>query len=562
MKIQSVSINFYRKYQTKQKQNLVSDPISSQKYNSIENKSSISFSGLISNSDLIKNGYKVAQVTNNKISNQDNAIIITSADKFLAFQNSPNIWNKKIILLDDIDLNGAEIKPIGNASKPFRGEFNGNGCKISNFKINNPDGRNIGLFGKCENAKISNLEIEGASIRGKQQVGGIAGYATNSEFTNCGFSGYIEGEKKLGGLIGLSKLNKIRNCHSTGTIKISSGSYNGSLFDDNQQFSVEGITGGLIGADEESQIATSYSYATMLTREQSGGLVGYAQRTNIKDCCYKGVIHDDNKTGGLIGWGLHSSVNTSYALSNLGNIIGNDSNNQISSSYDDIEDITYSPYDYWDSVAWHLKRGKLPRLYCQIKNATAEELYLEDINSDIKTSRISNVPTFDNKVNEEIELNLSPPRHYDENEQLLDSIKKSTNGEYLRLTFSNIVTSIRYQDSSGGNSCDKYDELLVALVQNKNMDINSTYERSSDDLEGGRWYNIHCSPLFILTCLNKPYVLREALKRDDVDYTAGSGYSRSKTILNQAIEHHIDECAYVLLTTPKMREYIAERVSE
>ncbi len=562
MKIQSVSINFYKKYQAKQKQNLVSDPIPSQKYNSIENKPSISFNGLIPNSDLIKNGYKVAQVTNNKISNQDNAIIITSADKFLALQNSPNIWNKKIILLDDIDLNGAEIKPIGNASKPFRGEFDGNGCKISNFKINNPDGRNIGLFGKCENAKISNLEIEGAAICGKQQVGGIAGYAANSKFINCGFDGYIEGEKKLGGLIGLSKLNEIKNCHSTGTIKINSGSNNGSLFDDNQHFSAEGITGGLIGADEESQIATSYSHATLLTREQSGGLVGYAQRTNIKDCCYKGVIHDDNKTGGLIGWGLHSSVNTSYALSNLGNIIGDDSNNQISSSYDDIEDITYSPYYYWNSDAWHLKRGKLPRLDCQIKNMTPEELFIDDINADIKIGKIPTVHGTDFNIKDKVKLNLLPPKHYDENNELLKQIKKSTDNKYLRETFGDVVTAIRNQNLLGKNSSDKYDELLLAIVQNKNMDINSTFESATDDLNSGRWYNVWCSPLFILTCMNKAYILSEALKRDDADYTVGSGYSHNETILNQAIKHHIDECAYVLLTTPKMQEYIAERLND
>ena len=125
---------------------------------------------------------------------------------------------KKIMteLSDDIDLNGAKIKPIGNSERPFSGEFDGNGCKISNFSvIADSDSYNVGLFGKCQNAQLSNIEIYNAHILGGQQVGGIVGLARDSKFDNCFFQGFIQGKKNIGGLIGTSKNNEIKNSATT-----------------------------------------------------------------------------------------------------------------------------------------------------------------------------------------------------------------------------------------------------------------------------------------------------------------------------------------------------------
>ena len=561
MDIKPISIRYNYKNVIQKNLNGVSNPIYLQKNSEDNSKFRISFYGLIPNSELLQKGYCPAKVENNKIMNNDSSIIITSADKFIALTNSPNIWNKKIVLADDIDLNGAKIKTIGNASKPFKGEFDGNGCKISNFVIDNPESRNVGLFGKCENAKISNLTVEKAFIKGKQQVGGIAGYAGNSIFSNNAFSGYVNGEKKIGGLIGLSKQNTLNDCCSAGTLKICDNSYNGGMFEEgSQNFSTACIAGGLIGADEESSILNSYSKSTVFSNEQAGGIVGYAEKTSLKNCDYNGQIVGENKAGGLIGWGNFTDIDSSYAMSNKNNLIGEDLNSNINQSYSNLADIIKEPSKYWDSNIWTLNEGRLPRLVMQVKNMSAEQLFLEDVNTDIKSGRISCIKQFDNKVQEEIKINLAPPKHYSENDELLDKINNSTNNNFLRFTFGCIVSGMYFNDLLGKNSTDRYDELLAALVKNKHMDINTPYERETDDLEDGRWYNIHCNPLFILTCMNKANVLREALKRDDADFTVTSGYKGKETILKQALTHHIDECAYVLLTEPKMRNYIDERL--
>ena len=221
----------------------------------INNKvvSTLSFYGLHPNSYLVNMGYKPAKVENNKITNNENEIIITSPEQFIALNNTSNITNKKIVLGCNIDLQNKEINPIGNMANPFKGEFDGNGYNISNFKISKLKGRNVGLFGTCDKAKISNLSVKNAIIQGKQQIGGLIGYATNCVVDNCEFSGLVQGEKKIGGLIGYSNNNKIKHSYTDGTIEIDE-----QLSKGKDDFSITGIAGGIIGTDEKSELSELY----------------------------------------------------------------------------------------------------------------------------------------------------------------------------------------------------------------------------------------------------------------------------------------------------------------
>ncbi len=559
MKINSISFQYNFINQKKNNSNVASNPILNQTKSENIAKYPISFGSLIQNSDLINAGYKLACIENNKLSNDSDKILINSADKFLAFTNSPNAWNKKIVLTNDIDLSGKEIKPIGNVQKPFKGEFDGNGCKITNFKIDLPQGRNIGLFGKCENAKISNLEIEKAFVKGKEQVGGFAGDASNSELNNCHFQGYISGNKIIGGLIGRGNKNTVTNSSSKCDISSEKdNTYNPFSFEieSNESESI----GGFVGSDYESIINGSYSKSTIKGAEQIGGFVGYTKNSVIKNCIFDGIITGSSKIGSMIGWGENSSIYTSYSLSNQRKFIGYDINNSTSRIYDNIDDLM-SNHCYLDNNIWVKENNKLPRLKIQIEKMQPKELFLEDVNNDIKVGNIHKNPDFDNKVREEIKLNLLPPKHYEENNELLERINNSTNNSELRQIFGRLAASLYYNNLLGKNSTDKYDELFVALIQNKNMDINTRYGSNGEYL-GDSYYNVWCTPLFILTCMNKAYALKEALKRDDADFTVGSGCGNDETILNQAFQHHIDECAYVMLTEPKMQNYIDEHLND
>ena len=556
MKIHPILIQQYNGRNSKTKKTcVVSNPLTTYRPNIEMPNLPVTFGSLIANSELLKMGYKVARVENNKVVNDDDSIMISSPDKFLALLESPNIWNKKIVLTSDIDLAGREIKPIGSASRPFKGEFDGNGCKISNFKIDTPEGRNVGLFGKCENAKISNLSIEKAFIRGNQHVGGFAGYANNCEFKDCLFQGYLEGHKNIGGIVGTSNKNLILESGTECNILAEQkNEYNPFDFD-NELNPAESL-GGLLGSDNGSTIKKSYSNSTLKGIEQIGGLIGYSTNTTVENAVFKGAIIGEIKSGSLFGWAENSNIRNSYALSNKDEFIGFDINNSTSNLYNSIYDLT-SDNIYWDSNVWNKSPGRIPRLSVQEKRMTAKDLFLEDVNTDIKTGRISapyhsNVFRLENKIT----INLAQPKHYDENNEILEKVKNSTDTKELRHIFGKFAVTLKDENLLGKNATDKYDEIFMALIQNPNMDINKTYEHNRDNLEGSLFYNIWCSPLFILTCMNKANILKAALEREDADFTVGSGYSYNETILNQAFEHHIDDCAYVLLTEPKMRDYI------
>lgn len=555
MNIRPISIQYYKQNNVNNKRTTqITNPICVQKQNLL-NTYPISFCGLISNSDLISNGYKIANISDNKISNNDDFIMISSAEKFLALINSPNVWNKKIVLADDIDLNGAEIKPIGSTSKPFRGEFDGNGCKISNFKINAPEGRNIGLFAKVENAKISNLEVSKAYIRGKQQVGGIAGYSKNSNFDNCKFNGYIEGEKKVGGLIALSKQNKIVNCLSSGLIKAQNNSIDDNIFgDNNHQFSTTGIIGGLVSSDEESKIENSFSNATLIGNEQAGGLIGYSERSIIENCCYNGTIASELKSGGLVGWGLNSQISNSYALSNKNNLVGDNNRCLFCNSYYDLKDIAIKPHLLWSSNIWNLNHQRIPRLNFLEDFFESKKIFLDDLNIDIETGKIKNpLQDIDTEViSENIFLNITPPKHFQENDELLKQIRECNDAEVLFNSFNDFILDPKYIIKPSKEIKEEYKEVLLEFVKNPNMNLNKHLNN--------HWYSAGCTPLFVITTINEPYTLQEALKRNDVVPTIISGVCTRKTILERAFDNHIDSCVYVLLTSPKMKNIVEAQI--
>lgn len=80
--------------------------------------------------------------------------------------------NKTILLMNDIDLNNKKWVPIGTKTNAFRGVFNGNDKKIKN--LSNIGGLNyFGLFYSLENAKVTNLTLDGGTIDNELAIGGL-----------------------------------------------------------------------------------------------------------------------------------------------------------------------------------------------------------------------------------------------------------------------------------------------------------------------------------------------------------------------------------------------------
>ena len=98
-----------------------------------------------------------------------------------------NIKSANIKLLNDIKVNLEEITknsqnvkkwiPIGSEESNFLGTFDGNGHSISGLYLNEPEGKNIGLFGYVgPEGSVSNVIIKNSYFCGRQYVGGIVGY--------------------------------------------------------------------------------------------------------------------------------------------------------------------------------------------------------------------------------------------------------------------------------------------------------------------------------------------------------------------------------------------------
>ncbi len=118
--------------------------------------------------------------------------------------NGNTFEGKTVKLGANVDLSktSGSFNPIGDASNPFKGTFDGQGCEIANVYQSGWDfgyewGKygSIGLFGSLENATVKNVTVSGmtAQIEG----GDIAGIAGSAEGT-CVFENITIEDSELG----------------------------------------------------------------------------------------------------------------------------------------------------------------------------------------------------------------------------------------------------------------------------------------------------------------------------------------------------------------------------
>lgn len=128
---------------------------------------------------------------------------ITTADEFEKLTQNSAMWRRNYVLQSDIDLSGRNITPIGNEVTPFYAHFSGDGHKISNLIINQPDSDNVGLFGYVS-GWLYDIITENGSITGRNNVGGIFGYASGTR-GRCVNGNAVSGVRNVGGICGESQ---------------------------------------------------------------------------------------------------------------------------------------------------------------------------------------------------------------------------------------------------------------------------------------------------------------------------------------------------------------------
>lgn len=189
----------------------------------------------------------------------------------------------------DIDLVGSdgdnEFTAIGTRDSPFEGSFDGDGHEITSLNINET-GIYQGLFGYINGATIKNLGVSG-SVKGKYNVGGIAGCAINSTIEQCFSSVNLDSEDTVGGIVGVITGSTVKNCYNRAT------------------FSADCLVGGIVGgAEGESSIENCYNtgsvtgYSTGL----SGGVTGASSSANpLVEYCYYDLEVVTGVTGAVKG---------------------------------------------------------------------------------------------------------------------------------------------------------------------------------------------------------------------------------------------------------------------
>lgn len=216
----------------------------------------------------------------------------TAADIF-NLMNTDTDWDKHFILMNDINVSGINLSPIGFETG-FDGIFNGNSFRIfsspSTNTINMTSDDEIGFFGWItEDGEVYDLGIEGINVVGTDYVGAFCGY-NEGTINNCYSTGTVNGEDYVGGFCGYNEVGAtIENSYSTGNV--SSSGYSAYI-------------GGFCG-DNESSISNCYSVGNVTATADysfAGGFCGYNEDF-ISNCCSYGNVTtsgDDSEGGGFV----------------------------------------------------------------------------------------------------------------------------------------------------------------------------------------------------------------------------------------------------------------------
>lgn len=187
---------------------------------------------------------------------------------------SANIFdNKTVYLANDIDLGGAEWRPIGDyafSRTSFNGVFDGQGYTVSNFKVTEPvrwtekvTEASYGFFGNVKGT-IKNLTIKNATVNPEGgrysaalvgrlhnggcienchvenssvtilhwQVGGLVGQNNNGNISDCSVVGStITGKAAVGAIVGMDMTageHTIENCRVANTALVQNESFGAS----------------------------------------------------------------------------------------------------------------------------------------------------------------------------------------------------------------------------------------------------------------------------------------------------------------------------------------------
>ena len=230
---------------------------------------------------------------------------------------------KTIVLGNNIDLQNKDWTPIGNSTNKFQGDFDGQNHTISNLKVIQEGKGNIGLFGftaaknwNSYTPEIKNLTVHNAIVKGRVNVGAIAGTPYTTEYTNIALTGLVQvdGMAYVGGMFGKNVYEDLTDL----TVNVQPGSYVNANSVENG-IAYRTYAGGVIGFMGENYPEGDYAFAVtnvtsninvIGTTIDVGGITGIAHYGNsFINCSSSGNVtitnaldeDDAAEIGGIAG---------------------------------------------------------------------------------------------------------------------------------------------------------------------------------------------------------------------------------------------------------------------
>lgn len=228
----------------------------------------------------------------------------------------------------------ADFVAIGNSSTPFTGTFNGLGNSITHMTMSGSNEH--GLFGKLNNATISNINFDQVTVSGSGALGVLAGIADNSKIRNVKASNVTVNAGSVtdyqGGLVGQADNSVFANIDVTGTSQLANASnYAAGVVAEasNSQFTNvhsaavvsngKLMAGGLVALSDTSTYSNVSSKGSVTGEQVVGGIIGKAANANDAiSVAWSSAQVNGATSGGLVGE-LHGDIEDSYAT---GNIVG------------------------------------------------------------------------------------------------------------------------------------------------------------------------------------------------------------------------------------------------
>ena len=514
----------------------------------------------------------------------ENPYRIATAKQLVAVRND---LAAHYVLNNDIDLSGySSWNPIGDAMYSFSGSFDGNGHVIRNMTIEvQTSDSYLGLFGYASGAKLTNVVLEDAAIRGtlstgNHQVALLVGKTSKTTLSDCTVSGSIQlvandTSLAIGGIVGQTEGAVIENCVNRAEITLAEestatylycGGIAGSAWSDisacDNYGKITGVSnasiwvGGIVGDGGAVSHCRNYGKVSARSNLETYTVAGIAGRAAVYDSVNYGSVsgYSPVKHGG-----------------NAAGIAGQDSYN-ISNCYNAAAEIT-SKYgsDYLDSTAYRIGctnnsvsdvyslettklNGSIPTTDLGDFRRNGASLGRTELGEKIKELFPNDDPFsgMEEEPSKEFEFKKDNPRFLNNFESFFDFIDKTQHffhGELVKKQWKwfghadDVIPEAYYTHISP----DAYEQLLSGCSERVRKYVESVRIR---------YWNGSCYGMAVAAMLN--YYAPDRVKLSELDSSAGSIYELTAPANSEKVENFINYY-FLMQCLPTLDDFKAER---